>query len=171
MMFILKSNKKVTFKRLCLLSFFLLVLACRGKGNERSVNDCIVVQDSIPIPSKTNVDSVKEQDDAFVCVLVDPVASFPGGDQACFEWIEKHLQYPPEAKAQGIQGRVLVQFTVEADGTITDIHALRGPNQQLIDEAIRVVKGMPRWNPAIKNGKAISSRFNLPILFKIHKGH
>ena len=155
-------------KGLNLLPIILLILACNGKGHERNGKDGMAEQDSIPSPNESSLTPSIESDNEFVCVYDEPQASFPEGEMACYEWIEEHLHYPPEAKAQGVQGRVIVQFTVGVDGTITDVQAVRGPNQQLIDEAIRIVKAMPRWNPATtEDGKAIPLKYNLPICFKL----
>lgn len=99
--------------------------------------------------------------------VVEKNASFPGGDAACYNWIAQNIQYPALAQEQGIQGRVFVQFVVNTDGTLDDVKAVRSPDPSLAEEAVRVVKSMPRWNPATQNGKAVRSRFNIPIMFRL----
>lgn len=164
----LKSIRETILQELYLLPVILLIMACNEKRVDRNGKDGIAEQDSIPSPNESSLTPEKESDDEFVCVYDEPQASFPGGEKACYEWIEEHLHYPPEAKAQGIQGRVFVQFTVGIDGIITDVQVVRGPDQQLIDEAIRIVKAMPRWNPATsEDGKAIPIKYYLPIIFKL----
>lgn len=100
---------------------------------------------------------------------VEKNAQFPGGDAALYEWLSKNVRYPATAMEQGIQGRVLVQFVVEKDGSITEVSVMRSPDPLLSKEAERVVKEMPRWNPAEIGGKTVRSRFNLPIMFRFNK--
>lgn len=92
---------------------------------------------------------------------------FPGGDEACLRWIQKNMTYPKECKELGIQGRVIAKMIVNADGKITDIEIRRSPDERLSSEAIRVIKAMPDWIPAQKDGKAVESTFYLPIMFRL----
>ena len=92
---------------------------------------------------------------------------FPGGDEACLRWIKENINYPKECKELGIQGRVITTMIVNADGKITDIKITRSPDERLSAEAIRLVKAMPDWIPAKKDGKAVESTFNLPIMFRL----
>lgn len=98
--------------------------------------------------------------------IVDKNAQFPGGDEAMYKWIFEHLKYPEEAVKNKVQGRVFVQFVVEKDGTITQAEVKRSPNDLLSEEALRVVKLMPKWEPGKVGGKPVRSVFNLPIIFK-----
>ena len=93
-------------------------------------------------------------------------AQFPGGDKACMKWIQEHIRYPEGNCVNIPQGRVLVTFIVEKDGTIDSISIHRSPDPLLSMEAARVVSEMPKWIPARWNGKAIRSRYFLPIIFK-----
>ena len=108
-----------------------------------------------------------ESKDNKIYEVVEKNATFPGGDAACYNWIAQHIQYPALAQEQGIQGRVFVQFVVNTDGTLDDVKAVRSPDPSLAEEAVRVVKSMPRWNPATQNSKAVRSRFNIPIMFRL----
>ena len=91
---------------------------------------------------------------------------FPGGDEECLRWIKENINYPKECKELGIQGRVIAKMIVNADGKITDIKITRSPDERLSAEAIRIIKAMPDWIPAKKDGKAVESTFNLPIMFR-----
>lgn len=91
---------------------------------------------------------------------------FPGGDEECIKWIQKNMTYPQECKELGIQGRVIAKMIVNADGKITDIKISRSPDERLSAEAIRIIKAMPDWIPAKKDGKAVESTFYLPIMFR-----
>jgi TonB family protein len=97
--------------------------------------------------------------------VVDELASFPGGEAACMKWLSDHIKYPEECKKEGIEGRVHVQFVVNKDGSIPEIKVLRSPHPLLSEEAIRVVKAMPKWKPAKVKGEIVRQRFILPIKF------
>lgn len=94
-------------------------------------------------------------------------AEFPGGTDALREFLGKHLRYPKEAQDNEQQGVVLLEFAVEKDGTISTITVLRGVCEALDEEAIRVVKAMPRWKPGKNNGQPCRSYFQLPITFTL----
>ncbi len=95
-------------------------------------------------------------------------AQFPGGEEACYNWLSEHIKYPIECQEQGIQGRVVVAFVVNCDGSIVDINTVRTPDPNLAKEAERVVSEMPKWIPAHIGNKTVRSRFNLPIMFRMN---
>ena len=99
--------------------------------------------------------------------VVEQSAEFPGGMEALGKYLSKNLKYPPQAKEQGIQGRVYVTFVVERDGSITDIKVLRDIGYGCGEEAVRVIKAMPKWKPAKQRGKAVRQTQNLPINFQL----
>ena len=92
---------------------------------------------------------------------------FPGGDEACMKWLRDHIKYPSICQEQGVQGRVIVSFVVNRDGSIVDAKVMRSPDQHLSDEALRVVNAMPKWKPARQGNKTVRSRFNLPVMFRL----
>ena len=81
-------------------------------------------------------------------------------------WIKNNLKYPEQAKADKVQGRVIVQFTIGTDGTVSDVKLLRGVHEDLNAEALRVVSSMPKWEPGKKDGKAVPVSFTIPIVFR-----
>ena len=93
--------------------------------------------------------------------------SFPEGDVP--EYISKHLIYPPNALKDKIQGRVIVQFWVNKDGSIGEVEVVRGITPELDDEAVRVVESMPRWKPAKQRNQPVRCKFTLPVNFKLPK--
>ena len=99
--------------------------------------------------------------------VVEEAASFYGGDEALTAYIKRNLKYPANAQEQGIQGRVTCQFTVEKDGSLSEFSIIRSPDPSLSNEALRILKGMPKWSPAMKNGKAVRYRVILPIRFSL----
>ncbi|MDD3039347.1 energy transducer TonB [Bacteroides sp.] len=105
--------------------------------------------------------------DNTVFEAVEQMPSFPGGNQELMAYLGKNIKYPTIAQEQGTQGRVIIQFVVERDGSITDVHVARGVDPYLDKEAIRVIKGMPKWLPGKQNGKAVRVKFTVPVLFKL----
>ena len=101
--------------------------------------------------------------------LVETNAQFPGGDEECIKWLSEHIQYPALCMEQGIQGRVIVKFVVNLDGSISDVETIRSPHPLLSKEAERVVKEMPKWTPAIIRGIPVRARFYQPVMFKINQ--
>jgi TonB family protein len=127
----------------------------------RDLNNYELVLTTTPVQITTSVKDDKIYD------IVEENAQFPGGDMAMYKWISEHLKYPEECKEKGIQGRVMVQFVVNKDGSIPDIKVLKSPHSLLSEEAVRVVKAMPKWTPAKDKGKVVRSHFRLPINFKL----
>lgn len=95
------------------------------------------------------------------------MASFIGGLSALFEYIGQTLRYPSSAQSTGIQGKVYIHFIVEKDGSITDVKVEKGVNQSLDAEAKRIVTEMPKWKPGRFEGRLVTTKFTLPINFKL----
>ena len=110
---------------------------------------------------------VEAVDDDRIFDVVEENAQFPGGDEACMKWLRDHIKYPSICQEQGVQGRVIVSFVVNRDGSIVDAKVMRSPDQHLSDEALRVVNAMPKWKPARQGNKTVRSRFNLPVMFRL----
>lgn len=113
-------------------------------------------------------DVIEAPDDSIYGV-VDEVASFPGGNAACYAWLSENIKYPKAAYKQGIQGTVVVQFVINKDGSVSNLKVLRSSDSSLADEAVRVVKKMPKWTPARLNGKIVRMYIALPIRFYLQR--
>lgn len=99
---------------------------------------------------------------------IETKASFPGGENAMYKFISEHLTYPPVAKENNVEGKVIIRFEIETDGTINNVTELNKPIGYGIDqEAIKVIKLMPKWIPATKNNQNIKSSFVIPLMFKL----
>ena len=83
-----------------------------------------------------------------------------------FSWLSQNIRYPAAAQRNGIQGRVMVSFVVEKNGSVSDVRVLKSVDPLLDNEAIRVVKAMPKWSPGKLNGQAVRVKYTLPISFK-----
>ena len=113
-----------------------------------------------PLPDSS---AVSEDDRIFG--IVEEMPSFPGGPQALMEYLKDHVQYPPTGDC--VQGRVIVSFVVEKDGSITDVKTVRSVDPAFDREAERVVKAMPKWVPGKQNGILVRTRYNVPVTFRL----
>ena len=95
--------------------------------------------------------------------VCEQMPTYEGGDAALMKYIGENLKYPEEAKERGLQGRVVVGFIIEKDGSLTNFKVLRAVDRALDAEALRVVKGMPKWIPGRQNGQCVRVRYLLPI--------
>ena len=102
-----------------------------------------------------------------VVMFADVMPEYPGGTNAMFDFIRKNVKYPESAKEKGIEGRVYVNFVIDKDGSISDIKVLRGLCKEIDEEAVRVVKAMPKWNPGMQDGEPVRVQYTLPFYFKI----
>lgn len=102
--------------------------------------------------------------------LVEQKPSFNGGDANEFsKWVNAHLKYPKAAKDAGIQGRVMLQFTIAEDGTVKNVSVLRGVEPSLDAEAVRVVSSSPKWSPGKIRGKPTEVTYTFPLIFQVTK--
>ena len=92
---------------------------------------------------------------------------YPGGDQAMMDFVAKNVQYPQEARDKEISGRVLVSFVIEKDGSIADVKVVKGIGGGCDEEAVRVVKAMPKWKPGKDKGKPLRVSYMMPFTFKL----
>lgn len=99
--------------------------------------------------------------------VVEQMPSFPGGQSALMQYLANNIKYPVVAQENGVQGRVVVSFVVERDGSITDVQVVRSVDPSLDREAQRVVKSMPRWIPGKQNGQAVRVKYNVPVSFRL----
>lgn len=102
-----------------------------------------------------------------ISTQVDKPPSYPGGEKAMIDFLVINIKYPEQAKKKGIQGKVFVTYVVETDGSITNVKVLRGIGGGCDEEAIRVIKLMPKWNPGMNKGKPVKVQFKLPINFTL----
>ena len=109
-------------------------------------------------------DDVVEQE---IFKIVEEMPSYPGGEAKLMEFVAKNIKYPQIARETGIQGRVFVNFVVEPDGSVSNVSVLRGIGGGCDEEAMRVVKSMPKWKPGKQRGKAVRVQYMLPVNFRL----
>ena len=102
-----------------------------------------------------------------IFTYVEKMPSFPGGEKELVTYLSKNLHYPVAARENGIEGKVAIQFVVNEDGSITDVTVKRDIGGGCGDEAARVVRNMPKWNPGKQNGNAVKVQYTLPVTFKL----
>ena len=131
------------------------------KGNDEAAGEVLKAKEVIAQPEPPKEEETKVFD------VVEQMPSFPGGPQALFEYLSKNIKYPPVAEENGVQGRVIVSFVVERDGSITDVRVVKSVDPSLDKEAQRVVKSMPRWIPGKQNGSAVRVKYTVPVTFRL----
>jgi len=121
------------------------------------------------IPEYTPIASTEEEEvaEAEIFTVVEESPSFPGGDEARIRFLTENIKYPQIARESSIQGTVYVTFVVEKNGNVTDVRILRGIGGGCDEEAVRVIKAMPKWNPGKQRGKPVRVQFNMPIKFTL----
>lgn len=92
---------------------------------------------------------------------------YPGGMKEMMNFLSQNIRYPEKAKADNLEGRVICQFIVTADGTVNDVKVVRGVSPELDAEAVRVIRLMPKWTPGMQDGEAVNVRYTIPISFKL----
>ncbi len=116
------------------------------------------------IPVEFEEEEVAEEE---IFTVVESMPEFPGGETKLYRYLRQNIEYPQIANESGIQGRVFVTFVVEKDGSITDVQVLRGIGGGCDEEAVRVVKSMPKWKAGKQRGKPVRVQYNLPIKFTL----
>ncbi|HPU47465.1 MAG TPA: TonB family protein [Bacteroidales bacterium] len=142
-------------------------------------DDTVAIEDEINIDIELRIDQpapeyvpvipevVPEPIEDEIFTFVEEYPEFPGGDRALREFILNNIQYPEVARRSDIIGTVYVQFVVEKDGSISDVKVVRGIGGGCDEEAVRVVKSMPKWEPGKQRGVPVRVYFTLPIEFKL----
>ena len=131
------------------------------KGNDEAGGTVLKAVEEIAAPEPPKHE--EEQNKIFEVVEQQP--QFPGG--SVNGWLADHIKDPVVAAENGISGRVVVQFVVERDGSVSQVRVVRGVDPSLDKEAQRVISSMPKWIPGKQNGQAVRSRFTVPVTFRL----
>lgn len=129
--------------------------------NKQAVIETVVEKKPEPVKE------VKKDEGPVNMAMVEQKPTFPGGDSEMYKWLGNNIVYPPAASEEGVSGKVTVQFVVEKDGSITNVKVVRGKHPALDQEAVRVVKKMPKWVPGRNNGAPVRVIYMLPVTFKL----
>lgn len=131
-------------------------------GNDEIGGEIIKAKEEIAQPEPP-----KNEEENKVFDVVEEQPSFPGGQGALMSWLHDNIKYPVVAAENGIQGKVIVQFIVGKNGSISNVKVLRSVDPSLDKEAVRVVSNMPNWTPGKQNGASVNVRFTLPVTFRL----
>ena len=131
------------------------------KGNDEAAGEVLKAKEVIAQPEPPKEEETKVFD------VVEQMPSFPGGPSALMQYLSSNIKYPVVAEENGVQGRVIVTFVVEKDGSITDVRVVKGVDPSLDKEAQRVVKSMPKWIPGKQNGAAVRVKYTVPVTFRL----
>jgi protein TonB len=145
------------------------------------VDDDIQVNDDLFIDTEDNanlgveimdyhtaVEEEEVEEEAIPFALVEEKPKFQGGDANTFSaWVNKNLNYPEIAKENGVQGRVTLQFTVNTDGSVSDVKVLRGVDSSLDKEAVRIVSQSPKWTPGKQRERPVKVTYVFPVIFQL----
>ena len=145
------------------------------------VDDDIQVNDDLFIDTEDNanlgveimdyhtaVEEEEVEEEAIQFALVEEKPKFQGGDANTFSaWVNKNLNYPEIAKENGVQGRVTLQFTVNTDGSVSDVKVLRGVDSSLDKEAVRIVSQSPKWTPGKQRERPVKVTYVFPVIFQL----
>jgi len=131
------------------------------KGNDEAAGEVLKAKEVIAQPEPPKEEETKVFD------VVEQMPSFPGGTAALMQFLGSNIKYPVVAEENGVQGRVIVTFVVEKDGSITDVRVIKSVDPSLDKEAVRVVKSMPKWIPGKQNGSAVRVKYTVPVTFRL----
>lgn len=131
------------------------------KGNDDAGGTVLKAVEEIAAPEPPK----HEEEQGKIFEVVEQQPQFPGG--SVNGWLADHIKYPVVAAENGISGRVVVQFVVERDGSVSQVRVVRGVDPSLDKEAQRVISSMPKWIPGKQNGQAVRSRFTVPVTFRL----
>ena len=148
-------------------AFALLMLGNMSCTSEKKQADESVKEQPVSVPDSVDQSVAVPLVEDTIYTVVEEMPQFLGGVSKLMEFITKNLQYPESAQEQGIQGRVIAQYVVEKDGSVSNIRVIRGVSEELDAEAVRVLKLMPKWTPGKQNGKPVRCRYTIPVQFRI----
>jgi TonB family protein len=147
---------------LIMLPVALIALMCTKTSMDPFLDITPPQGDRLSVPQKSP--------DGSVYFVVEEMPNFQDGGQDAFRrYIGENIRYPEDAKAEGIDGRVFVQFIVKADGTVSEAKIVRGVHKTLDEEALRVVRASPEWKPGKQDGKPVDVAFTFPVNFTLNQ--
>ena len=132
------------------------------EGNDEVGGEVLQLREQIAAPEPP-----KPAEENKVHDFVEQMPSFPGGMGALMSWLSQNIKYPVIAAENGVEGRVIVQFVVEKDGSVNGVKVVRGKDPSLDKEAVRVVSKMPKWNPGKQRGKPVRVKYTVPVTFRL----
>ena len=141
--------------------------------DEEEIEEEIEVELDVEITDETAVEEIvfdeapPEEEVEEIFVIVEEQPEFPGGISAFYKYVGERIKYPSQARRMGIEGKVFVQFVVDKDGSLTEVQAVKGIGAGCDEEAVRVLRNIPKFRPGKQRGRAVKVRMVLPIVFRL----
>lgn len=184
MLFKDRSKKTTLISFGLLLPVLALVVACQSSSNEDSAEHDTATNTTVelsqdpnnsgesntPLTNSDQKQDVDEGDPDQLFTATEIAPTFKGGMDAFYEFVGDNYNYPPAAVENNVKGRMLLQFVIEKDGSLTNIKVIRDLKYGTGEEAIRMLKNSPKWEPGIQNGRAVRTQFTLPIQLNLAAG-
>ena len=141
-----------------------------GDYQSTSYGQPIITKEKSSMVTQSNTvdeNAEKEIVDRKIYQTVEEMPAFPGGEQKLMEFVAKNIKYPQTARETGVEGRVIVGFVIEPDGSISNVTLLKGVGGGCDEEAVRVIKSLPKWEPGKEQGKAVRVSYQIPVSFRL----
>lgn len=141
--------------------------------DEEEIEEDIEIDLDVEMTESTVIEEVvfdqapEEEEAEQIFTIVEDQPTPEGGMAAFYQFVQKNLKYPAQARRMGIEGKVFVQFVVDKDGSLTEVQAVKGIGAGCDEEAVRVIKEAPKWKPGKQRGRSVKVRMILPITFKL----
>lgn len=161
-----EKAKGFWWKLLATLPVLVLLLIVNARASAQQVKKTDETVYEFSTKDITNV-KIKHVDNDSIYQIVEQMPEFPGGAEKMMKYLSENIKYPEEAKEKGISGRVFLSFVIEKDGSVSNVKVAKGIGKLCDDEAVRVVKAMPKWKPGMQKGKPVRVNYMLPITFKL----
>ena len=164
-----EKAKGFWWKLLATLPVLALLLIVNARASAKKVKKTDETVYEFSTKDITNI-KIKKVDNDSIYQIVEVMPEFPGGTEKMMDYLSKNIKYPEAAKEKGISGRVFLSFVIEKDGAVSNVKVAKGIGKECDDEALRVVKAMPKWKPGLQKGKPVRVNYMLPIFFKLDEG-
>ncbi len=164
-----EKAKGFWWKLLATLPVLALLLIVNARASAQQVKKTDETVYEFSTKDITNI-KIKKVDNDSIYQIVEVMPEFPGGTSEMMTYLSGNIKYPEEAKEKGISGRVFLSFVIEKDGAVSNVKVAKGIGKECDDEAVRVVKAMPKWKPGLMKGKPVRVSYMLPIFFKLDEG-
>ena len=162
-----EKAKGFWWKLLATLPVLALLLIVNARASAQQVKK---TDETVYEFSTKDITNIKKVDNDSIYQIVEVMPEFPGGTEKMMDYLSKNIKYPEAAKEKGISGRVFLSFVIEKDGAVSNVKVAKGIGKECDDEALRVVKAMPKWKPGLQKGKPVRVNYMLPIFFKLDEG-
>lgn len=147
-------------------ALLLLFSNCANKKTDKAQSDTEKADTVVAVKPQAEATLPQEKTDSIYSV-VETMPDYPGGQKELLSFLSRNIKYPTKAEENKIQGRVVIQFVVNKDGSVSDAKVVRSVDPELDKEALRVVNSMPQWKPGMQKGEAVSVKYTIPIAFRL----